>query len=96
MNTEDFAVLEKVLRNGVCVCLCVLVTQSCVFATPWTVAHQAPLSMEFSRQEFWSHLPFPSPWGLPNPGMMRILLKNTGFTLKGFPMARSETILVTK
>ena len=36
---------------------------SCVqlFATPWTVAHQAPLSMEFSRQEYWSGLPFPSP-----------------------------------
>ena len=36
---------------------------SCVqlFATPWTVAYQAPLSMEFSRQEYWSELPFPSP-----------------------------------
>ena len=36
---------------------------SCVrlFATPWTVAHQAPQSMEFSRQEYWSGLPFPSP-----------------------------------
>ena len=32
-----------------------------LFVTPWTVAHQAPLSMEFSRQEFWSGLPFPSP-----------------------------------
>ena len=39
----------------------VLVTQSCLFVTPWTVAHQAPLSMEFSRQEYWSGLPFPSP-----------------------------------
>ena len=35
--------------------------------TPWTVAHQAPLPMEFSRQEYWSRLPFPSPWDLPNP-----------------------------
>ena len=35
---------------------------------PWTVAHQAPLSMEFSRQEFWSGLPFPSPGDLPYPG----------------------------
>ena len=32
-----------------------------LFATPWTVAHQAPLSMEFSREEYWSGLPFPSP-----------------------------------
>ena len=39
-----------------------LVTQSCLtLATPWTVAHQASLSMEFSRQEYWSGLPFPSP-----------------------------------
>ena len=40
-----------------------------LFAIPWTVAHQAPLSMGFSRQEYWSGLSFPSPGGLPNPGM---------------------------
>ena len=40
-----------------------------LFATPWTVAHQAPQSMEFSRQEYWSGLPFPSPEDLPNPGI---------------------------
>ena len=39
------------------------------FATPWSVAHQAPLSMEFSRQEYQSGLPFPSPGDLPNPGI---------------------------
>ena len=44
---------------------------SCVrlFATPWTVAYQAPPSMRFSRQEYWSGLPFPSPGDLPNPGI---------------------------
>ena len=44
---------------------------SCVrlFATPWTVAYQAPPSMGFSRQECWSGLPFPSPGDLPNPGI---------------------------
>ena len=36
-------------------------------ATPWTVAHQAPLSMGFSRQEYWSGLPFPPPGDLPDP-----------------------------
>ena len=36
---------------------------------PWTVAYQAPQSMEFSRQEYWSGLPFPSPSDLPNPGI---------------------------
>ena len=40
-----------------------------LFATPWTVAHQAPQSMEFSKQEYWSGLPFPSPRDLPNPGI---------------------------
>ena len=40
-----------------------------LFVTPWTVAHQAPLSMGFSRQEHWSGLPFPSPGGLPSPGI---------------------------
>ena len=40
-----------------------------LFATPWTVARQAPLSMEFPRQEYWSGLPFPSPGDLPDPGI---------------------------
>ena len=38
-------------------------------ASPWTVAHQVPLSMGFSRQEYWSGLPFPSPGDLPHPGI---------------------------
>ena len=38
-------------------------------ATPWTVARQAPLSLEFSRQEYWSGLPFSSPRDLPDPGI---------------------------
>ena len=37
--------------------------------TPWTIAHQAPLSMEFSRQEYWNGLPFSSPGDPPDPGM---------------------------
>ena len=40
-----------------------------LFATPWTVAYQAPPSVGFSRQEDWSGLPFPSPGDLPNPGI---------------------------
>ena len=40
-----------------------------LFATPWTVAYQAPQPMEFSRQEYWSALPFPSPGDLPKPGI---------------------------
>ena len=43
--------------------------QSCLFVTLWTVARQAPLSMGFSRQEYWSELPFPSPRDLPKKGI---------------------------
>ena len=51
-----------------CVCICVCsVTQLCL--TRWTVTHQAPLSMEFSRQEYRSVLLFPTPGGLPDPGI---------------------------
>ena len=45
-------------------CVCPVMFNSVI---PWTVACQAPLSMEFSRQEFWSRLPFPSPGDLPDP-----------------------------
>ena len=60
-----------------CVCVCVHVVvavqlPSCVslFATPRTAAFQGPLSMGFSRQEYWSGLPFPSPGDLPDPGIV--------------------------
>ena len=47
-------------------CVCSIVSDS---ATPWTVAHQAPLSMEFSRQEYWNGLPFPPPGDVLGPGI---------------------------
>ena len=48
-----------------------MLSHSVVFdsVTPWTVAYQNPLSMEFSRQEYWSRLPFPTPGDLSNPGI---------------------------
>ena len=45
-----------------------------LFMTPWTVARQAPLSMEFSRKEYWSELPFPSSEDLPDPGIILVFL----------------------
>ena len=54
------------------VCVCAVLSYSIMsdsFVTPWTVACQAPLSMGFPRQEYWSGLPFPSPGGLPDPGI---------------------------
>ena len=55
----------------VCVCVCMCVSRSVVSdsASPSMVTGQAPLSMGFSRQEFWSELPFPSPGDLPDPGI---------------------------
>ena len=48
--------------------MCVLIAQTYpTLATPWTIVHQASLSMGFSRQEYWSGLPSPSPGDLPNP-----------------------------
>ena len=53
----------------VCVCVCVqLLNHVRLFVTPWTVARQAPLSIEFSRQEYYSGLPFPTLGNLPNSG----------------------------
>ena len=54
--------------------MCVCAVLSCFswvqfFVILWTVAHQAPLSEGFSRQEYWSGLPCPPPWDLPNPGI---------------------------
>ena len=54
-------------------CMCVP-SYVLLFVTPWTVAHQAPLSMEFSRQEYWSGLPLPSPGNFPNQGLNLHLL----------------------
>ena len=54
----------------------VLGAKSCpTLATPWTVARQAPLSMGFSRQEYWSGLPFSSPGHLPDTGIKPYLLR---------------------
>ena len=51
-------------------CVCVLVIQLCpTLFISWIIAHQTPLSMEFSTQEYWSGLPLPSPGDLPNPGI---------------------------
>ena len=50
-------------------CVLSLIGSVLVFATPWTVVHQAPLSMGFSRQEHWSELPCSPPGYLPDPGM---------------------------
>ena len=58
-----------IIFECVCVCVCESVSHVLLFATPWTMACQAPQSMGFSRQEYCSGLPFPSPEHLPDPGI---------------------------
>ena len=81
-HTKHQAVNSLKSRISVCVCVCgcvcvcararacaLFLSRVLLFLTPWTVAHQTPLSMEFSRQEYWNGLPFPTPGDLPYPGM---------------------------
>ena len=65
---------------------------SCVwfFATPWTVAHQVPLSMGFSSKEYWSWLPFPPPGVLPNSGIEPVSLMSPA--LAGWFLVTSATL----
>ena len=76
------------------VCVCVL---SCIllFAILWTVALQAPLSMEFSRQEYWSSLPFPPSRNLSDPGMETVSLALAGGFLTTMPPGKSLECLGT-
>ena len=59
---------------------------SCVqlFVTPWMVASKAPLSIEFSRQEYWSGLPFPTPGDLPDPGIELMSLASSAMAGRFF------------
>ena len=58
-----------------------------IFVTPRTVAHKAPLSMRFSRQEYWSMLPCPSPGYLPDPGIELMSLKSPALVGRFFTMS---------
>ena len=56
-------------RRDVCTVCAQSLSRVRLLVTPWTGARQAPLSMAFFKQEYWSGLPFPPPWGTPNPGI---------------------------
>ena len=58
--------------------LCQVISVVSDYVTLWTVAHQAPLSMGFSRQEYWSELPCPPPGDLPDPGIEPVSLMSPG------------------
>ena len=64
-------------------------------ATPWTVAYHAPPSMEFSRQEYWSGLPFPSPGDLPDPGIKPRSSTLQADALPSEPPGKSKKVQMT-
>ena len=64
--------------------------------TPWTVAHQAPQSMEFSRWEYWSGLPFPSPGDIPDPGIKPGSAALQADSLLSEPPGKVPTLLIHK
>ena len=61
------------------------------FVTLWTIAYQAPLSMGFSRKEYWSGLPFPSPGDLPDPG---IKPASSAFEADSLPLSHQESSII--
>ena len=67
------------------VCVCVI-SHVQLFGTPWTVAHQAPLSMEFSSQEYWSGLLFPPPGDLLTQGLYLCLLSLLHWQADSLPL----------
>ena len=62
------------------------------FVTPWTVAHQAPLFKEFSRQEYWSGLPYPFPGDLPNPGIEPVSLVAPAVLADSLPLSHQGSL----
>ena len=70
MNIQQIRVMSFIYKAKVMICVCAQLL-SCVqlFVVPWTVASQAPPSIGFPKQEYWSKLPFPSSGDLPDPGI---------------------------
>ena len=62
-----------------------------LFVTPWTVAHQASLSMGFSKQEYWSDVPFPVPGDLPDPGVKPVSPVLAGKSLSTAPPRKTKS-----
>ena len=97
MVNETNVVLDRM--ECVCVCVCARVhplsrfSRVRLFATLWTAARQAPLSMGFSRQECWSGLPCPPPGDLPNPGIKPVSLSSPALA-GGFFTTSATNVLV--
>ena len=82
-------VREEVTRASIIMAVCVLshVAKLRLFVTPWTVAHQAPLSMEISKQEYWNGMPFPTPGDLLHQGIEQASLASPALAGRFFTTA---------
>ena len=69
LHPAEALLCQEIVERECSMCVLSLFTRVQLFATPWTVALQAPLSVEFCRQEYWSGLPGPPPGDRPNPGI---------------------------
>ena len=78
-------------------CVCAKLLQSCPthLVTPWTVACHVSLSMEFSRQEYWTGLPFPTPGDLPDPGIKPVSLASPALAVDSLPLRHLGSPLQT-
>ena len=86
---------HKEMRNLFSLCTCVL-SRVQLFKTPWPVACQIPLPMEFSRQEYWCMLPFPTPGDLHDQGSNPHRLSLLHWQVGSFPLAPQLTQIVTQ
>ena len=82
--------LDKLACKIMCLCVLSLVW---LFATPWTVACKVLLSMEFSMQEYWSRLPFPTPGNLSDPGMNLHLLRLLHWQADSLPLRHVSSLV---
>ena len=89
MYTTFTYVSELCSCMSLCVRVCVF-SHVRLFATPWTVVHQALRPMEFSRQEYWSVLPFPSPGDLPHPGIEPLSLGSPSLAGRFFTTSATQ------
>ena len=70
-----------------CICCCFIAKSRLTLGTLWTMTCQAPLSVEFPRQEYWSGLPFSSPGNLPDPGIEPMSLVSPALQVDSIPLA---------
>ena len=87
---------ESLIRETLMLLLLIRFSRVQLCATLWTAAHQAPLSTAFSRQEYWSGLPFSPPGDLPDPGMEPVSLTSPALAGRIFtPSATWEALLLS-